>query len=668
MPIDVSQFRGMFFEEARDYVATFERAVLRLEADPTDKTALREMFRAAHSLKGCSATLGINDVASFTHILENLLDPMREGAVQVTRELIELLLAASDMLGELLACAREERDAPAAMQTLAARLVAPLGDSEGRVTSDATPKHDSEREAGPLRYAVRIRCEPNLLTDGLDPLPLLRELNDVADIESVTADVSRIPALDEIDPESCYLGWSLTVNTPAGAESLREIFEFVEDTCWVDVEHMPTRSPELEEEPAAELIRRSAGLEHGAGETATLRVATARIDEMINLVGELVIAQASLAQTASDPDAEDTVAESIERMGRRLHELQQCALSVRTIPLSTVFLRFPRLIRDVAADLGKQVQLDVVGGDTELDKGVIEGLSAPLTHLLRNAVDHGLETAEARLAAGKPACGTITIAARQEHGSVVIEIRDDGRGLDTDRILSRARSRGLVGPKEQVSDERLHALIFEPGFSTAESVSDVSGRGVGMDAAREAIEALSGTVHVRSERGVGTLVRITLPLTLAILDGFALDVAGQTYVVPLLSVLEVVQPKREDFSFVLGRGELVSVRGEVLRLVRLRDVLGHAPAIDDATGLVVVVEVLEERYGFVVDDLQGQANVVIKALDESVKTSPAVLGGAIQGDGTIALILDLAGVVRVHLAGARTPVGTTVGTEIGRRA
>ncbi|MDJ0974653.1 MAG: chemotaxis protein CheA [Planctomycetota bacterium] len=664
MPIDVSQFRGMFFEEARDYVAAFEQAVLQLEKDPSDKASVQEMFRAAHSLKGCSSTLGVNDVAAFTHVLENLLDHMRERSVAVSAELIELLLASSDMLGDLLQRAREGQEPPPGMEPLVHKLAAHV-----RVQDDAPAEVSHGEDQGTLRgdgrMALEIRCEPNLLTEGLDPLPLLRELYEVAEVESLEADVSRVPDLDALEPERCYLAWSGVVDLEDGPEAVREIFEFVEDTCHVTLAPIEAKAPAASsaDETAEALIQKSAGLDRTAGEKATLRVATERIDEMINLVGELVIAQASLAQTAGGLEADEAIAESIERMGRRLRELQQCALSVRTIPLSTVFFRFPRLVRDLAAELGKQVQLEVVGGETELDKGVIEGLAGPLTHLVRNAMDHGLETPEAREAAGKPATGSIQLAARQEHGSVVIELSDDGRGLDTQRILEKARAAGLVGPNETVGSDRLHAMIFEPGFSTAASVSDVSGRGVGMDAARSAIEDLSGTLHVRSEPGRGTTVCVTLPLTLAILDGFALMVGRQTYVVPLLSVLEVVKPAREDFSTVLDRGELVSVRGDVMRLVRMRDVLGHPPALDDAEGLIVVVEVQGERFGLLVDDLEGQTNVVIKGLDESVKTSPAILGGSIQGDGSIAFILDLAGVVRVHLALRRTPALATPESE-----
>lgn len=667
MPIDVSQFRGMFFEEARDYVAAFERAVLQLETDPQDTGSVQEMFRAAHSLKGCSSTLGIRDVASFTHVLENLLDPMRERRIAVAPALIELLLAASDMLADLLGRAKEGASSPPGMDALVTKLEAHVRGVDTEPGSPMARGAPQTEEAANGCYRLEIRCQPQLLTDGLDPLPLLRELHETARVEALSAAIEQVPPLDAIEPERCYLGWSGVVHMEGPRERLLEIFEFVEDTCEVRLDPLSANAEPDEGDAVEALVERSSGLDRGGGETATLRVSTARIDEMINLVGELVIAQAGLAQSAGTHASDEALLESIDRMGRRLRELQQCALSVRTIPLSTVFFRFPRLVRDLAAELGKQVQLDIVGGETELDKSVSEGLTAPLTHLIRNAMDHGIETPEARVAAGKPPSGTLTLSARQEHGSVVIELQDDGRGLDTDRILAKARKAGLVGRGEVPSPERLHALIFEPGLSTAHGVSDVSGRGVGMDAARDAIEALSGTVHVSSTAGRGTTARITLPLTLAILDGFALRVGDQTYVVPLLSVLEVVNPSSEAISTVLDRGELVSVRGEVMRLVRLRHVLGHPQAADDTAGLIVVVEVLGERFGLLVDDLLGQTNVVIKGLDESVKTSPAILGGSIQGDGSIAFILDLAGVVRVHLAGRATPDPIRIDVE-GRKA
>ncbi len=641
MTIDLSQFRSMFFEEARDYVAAFEQAVLILEREPSNTAAVHEMFRAAHSLKGCSATLGVNDVASFTHVLENLLDHMREGHVAASSELIELLLAASDTLAELLDTARKGRPAPAAAAELAERLAAPL--------ADQAPAADRSPES--RRLAICITPKPALLVDGLDPLPLLRELDELVELVSIEAITNGIPLLADLEPERCYVAWRVVVEDDPDRElekEIREIFEFVEDACTLTISS--AHEAELvasDEDAAAALIQRTAGFDRGAADTATLRVATDRVDDIINLVGELVIAQAGLNQAAGAFE-DESLTESINHMGRTLHELQQCALSVRTLPLATVFCRFPRLVRDLATELEKDVRLEVVGAETELDKSVIEGLAGPLTHILRNAVDHGIESRSQRKTSGKPAQAVLRLAAYQEHGSVVIEVQDDGAGLNRERLIAKARSAGLVEADEVLNDERVLALVFEPGLSTADAVSDVSGRGVGMDAARDAIEALNGTLHVRSSTEAGTTIRITLPLTLAILDGFAVRTAEQSYIVPLMSVLEVVQPETGTLQRVLGKGELISIRGEPLPLVRLRDVLGLPAAYDEQAGLIVVVETLGERYGLLVDDVDGQATVVIKSLDESVRKNPAILGGTLRGDGSIAFILDLAGLVRLH--------------------
>ena len=653
MPIDVSQFRDMFFEEAREYVTSFESAVLALEREPRDEQAVHEMFRAAHSLKGCSATLGIDDVASFTHVLEGLLDHMREGHVAASADLIELLLASGDTLGALIESAREGRPPPATAAELTARLEAPL--AAAKVAAGAT---DGPGAGRPTRFVVAVQPQPRMLVDGLDPLPMLRELFEVAGVLRIEADTSRIPDLTDLEPERCYVSWRAVVEGASRGEiegAVREIFEFVEDTCRLTI--TAEDATQTDEGAAEDLIRRTSGLGQGASEATTLRVATERVDEIINLVGELVIAHAGLREAASR-ETNQTLVESVSNMGRTLADLQQYALSVRTLPLTTVFCRFPRLVRDLAAELDKEVRLDLVGGETELDKSVIEGLAGPLTHIIRNAMDHGLEGVEQRRAAGKQVQGTLRIEAKQQHGSVVIEVRDDGRGLDKERILTKARKAGLIGPDEMPSEERIHTMIFEPGFSTADSVNDVSGRGVGMDAARDAIEALNGTLQVHSAPGEGTSVCVTLPLTLAILDGFEVDVAGQGYIVPLMSVVEVVRPEPEDIQTVLGEGEIVSVRQEPHALVRLRDVLGLPPATVEESGLVVVVDVLDQRFALLVDDVNGQASVVIKGLDESVRHNPAILGSTIQGDGSIAFLLDLFGVVRVHRSRRREPTAS----------
>ena len=661
MSIDISQFRGMFFEEARDYVASFENAVLALEREPANTESVHEMFRAAHSLKGCSATLGVDDVASFTHVLENLLDRVREGEVEATPALIELLLASSDVLGKLLESARQGEAPPDEVAALTERLSA-LHETSVSAAPDAATA--SARRAD--RFAVEVTPEPRMLVDGLDPLPLLRELHDVGVVDSIAADTSRIPVLDDLNAETCYLSWSLVMENDPEANTegaIREVFEFVEDTCRVAVSNHQAGPPAGAESADTEaLIQRTTGLERVGTEQATLRVATDRVDEIINLVGELVIAQAGLTQTASRYD-DESLAESLGQLGRTLHELQQCALGVRTLPLTTVFCRFPRLVRDLATELKKEVRLDVIGGETELDKSVIEGLASPLTHVIRNALDHGIESPDQRVGAGKPREGVLRISACQQHGSVVIDVQDDGGGLDADRILAKARAAGLVEPGEQLSEEGILGMIFEPGFSTAEQVSDVSGRGVGMDAARTSIEALNGSLQVHASSAEGTTLRITLPLTLAILDGFAVQTCEQTYVVPLMSVIEVVRPTRDQFRTVLGRGELISIREETIPLLRLRDALQLPDAHDEYGGLVVVVEAIGGRYGLLVDDVDGQVNVVIKGLDESVRKNPAILGGTIRGDGSIAFILDVAGIVRLHHMRRRVRVAAATAGE-----
>lgn len=650
MSIDLSQFRDMFFEEAEDHLDAFERSVLSLEAVPDDLAAVREMFRAAHSLKGSSSTIGLTDVAAFTHELESVLDPMREGTLAADKGLIDVLLRSNDALRALLAAARSDTAPPEDIDTLAAQLRGHYATDARQTTARPLAASPTDESSGQLR--VSVRPARSLLVAGLDPLPLLRELGEVVRVTMTELDTDALPDLADLEPEVCYLGWRLQVDpegVPDAEVEIREVFEFVEDTCDVLIEQAsaPVASPDARAAAAAP----SPGEPSSAprAEASSLRVPTERVDEIIDLVGELIISHGALHELSRSRQDGD-LAEAVAGLGRALADLQRCALSVRTMPLMTVFCRFPRLVRDLAQDLGKVVQLRVQGGETELDKSIIECLASPMTHIIRNAVDHGIETASERQRTGKDATGTVEICARQGQGTVVIEIRDDGRGLDRERILERGMARGLVAANEALSDARVYELIFEPGFSTATNVSDVSGRGVGMDAARDAIEALNGTLEIDSKPGAGTCTRITLPLTLAVLDGFAVTVANQSWVVPMSSVVEIVKPRVEDCTSLLNRGWLIELRGEAIPLISLAEVLGLGAAPEPYESLVVVAEVLDQRIALLVDAVQGELNVVIKPLDEAMREHPALLGATVLGNGDISFILDLAGIIREHRA------------------
>lgn len=662
------EFWDLFFEEAEEQLQLFETAALQLEREPDSEEAVHRMFRAAHSLKGCSATLGVDDVATFTHALESLLMRMRDGQQASTPTIIDVLLHASDVLGQLLEGVRAQTPPPQGVDKLLFQLRAVTAcDAEGAGT-----RTTSYRDTPPQTPGFRLRIVPDrtLLTHGADPLPLLEALVEAVPDATVGVETQHLEPPERLDPEACALVWTVTApNTPPDElhRAAVEAFRFVDDLCRIERVTEPGASAEPRASLADAPSTDTTPARGRSSEATTLKVPTGRVDEIINLVGELVIAQGSLRAALPD-DVDEKLAEAMTRMARSLRELQHCALSVRTLPLSTVFARFPRLVRDLAKELGKEVELQIEGGDTELDKSVIEGLTTPLTHIVRNAIDHGIETPESRLEQTKRRAGRLRLVARQSHGSVVLEIVDDGRGLDTQKILARGQSLGLLDAQEHPSVERIHDLVFEPGFSTANEVSEVSGRGVGMDAARDAIHALNGSIRLTSTPGEGTCTTITLPLSLAILDGFGVRVRGQPYVIPMASVVSVTRPRPEQIGRVFGTGEFLALRDRQLPLVWLGRALAPEGAYEPTETLAVVVEVSGESIALMVDEVDGQASVVIKALDESLRTNPALLGGTIDGEGRVTLILDLAGIVRIHRAGygeSHDPVLSAAGRTHG---
>lgn len=641
MQIDVKRFLGAFYEEAAEHLERLEAGLLELERSGGDPELLNTVFRSAHSIKGSGAVFGVTDVARFTHGLEGVLDRLREGALPVTRELVDLLLRSADLLRTLLECAQAGDPAPPETDALLAELAA-YGPADGAVSAAPAP---GPRPAGERLWRVRLTPAPELLAQGMDPFLLLRDLAALGELQRADADLGALPPLEELDPERCYLRWTLELRTPAAEAEIRDVFCFVDDLCEVQVEP-------LEDEMAAGAPEApgGAGRRRGGAESLSLRVPTAKVDALIDLVGELIISQSMVAELLArfDESRLPLLQEAVDTMDRNVRDLQERVMSVRMLPLGDLFSRFPRMVRDLAAAREKEVALRVQGEETELDKGVIEQIADPLTHLVRNAVDHGLEPASERRAAGKPEQGVVRLTATHEAGSVVIEVADDGRGLDRGRILRKAVAQGLVPEGAEPGDAEVHALIFEPGFSTAEQVSDVSGRGVGMDVVKRNVEALNGTVAVSSTPGAGTRFRIRLPLTLAILEGMQLRVGRQVFVLPLLSIVESLRPTDAELQRVLGEGEVVRVRGEALPLLRLSRLLGVPDAVADPRhGLVVVLEHGGRRIAVLADELLGQSQVVIKNLETNYRRVDGVMGATILGDGHVALILDIAGLAEL---------------------
>jgi two-component system chemotaxis sensor kinase CheA len=668
MQIDLKRFHATFFDEAAEHLAIMEESLLALERTPEDGEHLNRIFRAAHSVKGASGTFGFTDIATFTHSLESLLDRMRDREILPTPALVELLLKSADVLGALVAAAKDGGTLPPEVE----QLVAALDEARGAAHAPAsTTTHDGSPTTptlGTCEYLVHFVPARDILLYGMDPLLLLRDLARLGKIVEVTADISRLPELAALAPEECYVGWTIRLVTDRSPDEIRAIFVFVEDSSEIRIETASAAS-RAGSAPAEEAPARVTGL-GGAGrsaqasassqpqsrnvETASIRVSVEKVDELINLVGELVIAQSMVNQVIGQipPEILPVMQGALTTMDRSTRDLQERVMSVRMVPLASVFRRFPRVIRDLAGTLGKQIAVQITGEDTELDRQMIEQIADPLTHLIRNAVDHGIGTPEERRRSGKPPEGTVGLHAYHEGGNVVIEVSDDGRGLDHECIRRKALAQGLIGPEDDLGETQIHALIFAPGFSTAEKVTDVSGRGVGMDVVKRNIEALNGSVSIESEQGRGSTFRIRLPLTMAILDGLAASLSGDIYIFPLLSVIESLRPQAAEVKTIAGKGEVVMVRGKPVPLLRLHRIFQCPNAIEDPTrGLVVIVEHQGKKIGILVDDLLGQMQVVMKSIETNYEKVEGLSAATILGDGQVAFILDVPGLSRLARPG-----------------
>ena len=639
MSIDLARFHRSFFEESFEGLELMERELLRLDSGGSE--ALHAVFRAAHSIKGGAGTFGFAAVAAYTHHVETLLDEMRGGKRAVSAPLVDLLLKATDALRLLLTAARDGTPLDtAAVAAVQAALEAQLRQAPSAPAAMAVPV-----VAGETCFRIRFAPHPELFRSGNDPLLILRELAGLGRLDT-QCEVPAQPGFAECDPESCHLAWTLRLRTTRPRSDVLDVFAWVEGECELQVEAegaAPAAAPSGT--PAVSAPR---PVDAAPADGGSVRVGTAKIDALINLVGELVITQAMLAQHAGslDPVQNEKLLAGLQQLDRNTRQLQEAVMATRMLPIDAVFSRFPRMLRDLAARLDKEVRLEMQGEATELDKSMIEKISDPLTHLVRNAVDHGVETRAQRAAAGKGAEGCIRLSAAHQGGMIVIRVADDGAGLDRARILAKARVQGLA-VSEAMSDAEVWQLIFAPGFSTAEKVSDISGRGVGMDVVKRNVEALGGRVEVESRRGEGTSVAIRLPLTLAILDGMSVAVGEETFILPLNCVVESLQPQAGQLRSVAGQGLLLKVRDEYLPLVPLHALFRIPGAVHEPqAGIVVVLEAEGRKAALLVDQLVGQQQVVVKSLEHNFRRVAGVSGATILGDGRVALILDAAGMVR----------------------
>jgi two-component system chemotaxis sensor kinase CheA len=643
----LAQFQQVFIEESLEGLDTMESSLLALDKGG-DGELVHTIFRAAHSIKGGAATFGFPEMASFTHEAESLLDEVRGGKRAIDKPIIELLLRSVDCLRGMFD--RAKAGAPlndAASEGVRGELAAMMG---REAPTGAAPA----RRAGDQADAWMIRFHPHagMLAGGNDPLRLIRELAGLGEL-AVEADLSRLPALAALDPSQCLLGWSIELKAPVRRDDIAAVFDWVVDECDLSIESKPRAAAAPAAAPAPASIADAAaarGSREANAESSSVRVAIDKIDGLINLVGELVITQAMLDtfREEFDPSRLALLQQGLTQLARHARELQESVMGIRMLPIASVFNRFPRLVRDLSQKLGKQVKLELHGEQTELDKTVLEKIGDPMVHLVRNAIDHGLESPDKRRAAGKNETGTLKLDAFHRGGNIVVEVSDDGAGLNRDAIVRKAVERGLIKSGEGMSDDAVAELIFQPGFSTAAVTTDVSGRGVGMDVVRRNVANLGGTVTIRSKAGQGSVFTITLPLTLAIIDGLTAAVGEECYIVPLVSIVESVQLKADALRTMPGGGELFRFRGEYLPLLRLHQLFGCAgaqQAIED--GLLIVVEGDGGRVGLFVDGLIGQQQAVVKSLEANYRRVQGVSGATILADGSVALIVDVAGVTRL---------------------
>jgi two-component system chemotaxis sensor kinase CheA len=647
-----------FLQEAEELLDQIEQSALSLGAGEWTEETIHHLFRAFHTIKGSGAMFGLDAVAGFAHHAESLLDRVRDGAVPVSPALADLVLKAKDhiriLLGEPAGVAAPASSSEGLIAAIEA--FANPGLPAGEKSASAPARQAAERQGGVEQtWLIRFRPNPALLANGGNPVGLLRQLRELGPCQ-VTAHTDEVPALDAIQPDLCYLRWTIALHSACDRNAIRDVFIFVEDGSQLEIEPVetaPAEDPPGETHSAASL-ETGGEAQHGTSPAAvaprkalaresTVRVPSDRLDRLVNLVGELVMNQSRLAQAASQSGAPE-FASPVQELERLVAELRDTVLGIRMLPIGTLFGRFRRLVHDLSTELGKDVDLVTEGAETELDKSILDQLGEPLVHCLRNCLDHAVEPPGERSSKGKPRRATVRLSAAHIGSDVVVSIQDDGRGIDRAAVWAKAVEKQLIAPDARLSDKDIFNLILLPGFSTARQVTNVSGRGVGMDAVKRQIDSLRGSLSLASEDGKGTRISITLPLTLAIIEGLLVQTGAEQFIVPMAAVTENVELANAQQARHNGRN-LLAVRGELVPYIDLRQafrIAGEAPTIEK----VVIVRHEDHRVGLVVDRVLGTHQTVIQSLGRFLSTIDVVSGATIMGDGRVALILDIAAVVR----------------------
>jgi two-component system chemotaxis sensor kinase CheA len=672
MTIDMSQFFQVFFDEAEELLAEKEKLLLGVDVSSPDPEDLNAIFRAAHSIKGGASTFGLNDMTEVTHILENLLDKIRKGEMALTSDHVDAFLAAKDVLKMQLDGHRHgsavDLDAVGDVRMLLQSFVQGELAAKAAPVANLAPVNNAPETSETFHHAFRVSfsevgdddlklltSELGLLgdaqsekgTDGKSSIYLKTNgsQDDILAVCSFITDADKLTITEEavvaaVQPSDDDLGYGFFEPLDAMFPPETEPNE----AAAKPVEKAPPPPP-----PAAKAApKKEAEKNASSQESSTIRVGIEKVDQIINLIGELVITQAMLTQRTQDldPVSNERLLSSVAHLTRNTRDLQEAVMSIRMMPMDYVFSRFPRMVRDLATKLGKKVEFVTYGASTELDKGLIERIVDPLTHLVRNSIDHGIEMPATRVENGKSESGKLSLSAVHQGGNIVIEVCDDGGGLHREKILAKAKQNGLA-VSDSMSDSDVWQLIFAPGFSTAEVVTDVSGRGVGMDVVKRNITQMGGVVDIKSARGFGTTITISLPLTLAILDGMSVKVGDEIYILPLGFVVESLQPKREDIKEINGKGRVIKIRQEYLPLIPLYESFNIVPRhVDPSNGITVIVEVDGKKAALFVDDLVGQQQVVVKNIESNYRKIPGISGATILGDGGVSLILDVAALLR----------------------
>jgi len=690
-----------FEDEARELLTDMESSLLSIEGGQAEAGAINAIFRAAHTIKGSSGMFGLDSVVAFTHHVESLMDDVRNGTTQLTTEMVSLLLKCGDHIGFLIneALGRVPRGETEAQRetVLLAGLAAFLGDAHAPADAPHANEAPAAGSGGPSQPAptapsggdndgfhVRVHFGTGVFGEGMDPLSFIRYLGTLGTVHWVHSELVELGTMETFDPEACYIRTELVISGKLDEDSIRAAFEFIEDQCDLTITpcvcalttepgSVPSATatepaqavtaaatpaaaappkpaapavPTAGAKPAAPAVPADSGAKADAksADNKFLRVEADKLDQLINLIGELVIAGASSTLIANSLRSQEMM-EATSNVSTLVEAIRDTALNLRMVQIGATFSRFQRVVRDLSQELGKEIDLQISGADTELDKSVVEKIADPLTHLVRNSLDHGIESRERRIEAGKSVVGILQLHAYHESGSIVIEVADDGGGLNLDKIKAKAIERGLITPNASLTPREIQNLIFEPGFSTADAVTNLSGRGVGMDVVRQNIQSLRGTIELDSEMGVGTITRIRLPLTLAIIDGFLVGVGDGSYVVPLSMVVECVELSRADVEANTGRN-YINLRGEVLPFIRLRDMFEKN---DQPVGRqnIVVVNYAGRSAGLVVDKLLGDFQTVIKPLGPLFSSVRGISGSTILGSGEVALILDVPALVEL---------------------